>query len=106
MPRITFIDFSGASHDVEAKTGGTLMEAAIEAMVPGIEGDCGGNCICATCHVYVDPAWLARLPAPEGDEEAMIEYTSEPEDNSRLTCQLTVTDELDGMVVRIPETQY
>lgn len=106
MPRIIFIDFSGTSHDVEAKVGGTLMEAAIEAMVPGIEGDCGGNCICATCHVYVDPAWLARLPAPEGDEEAMIEYTSEPEDNSRLTCQLTVTDELDGMVVRIPETQY
>lgn len=106
MPKITFIEAGGATHEIDAPTGLTIMEAAVDAMVPGIEADCGGNCICATCHVYVDPAWFAKLPAAQEDEEAMIEYTSEPQENSRLTCQIQVTDEMDGMVVRIPETQY
>lgn len=106
MPNITFIDFLGEPHEITAAAGSTLMEAAVAALVPGIEADCGGNCICATCHVYVEPEWLAKLPAPEADEEAMIDYTSDPQDNSRLTCQIQITDELDGMVVRVPETQY
>ncbi|MDN5862211.1 MAG: 2Fe-2S iron-sulfur cluster-binding protein [Salinisphaera sp.] len=106
MPKITFIDTDGKPHEVDAQVGMTVMEAAVEALVPGIEADCGGNCICATCHVYVDAAWLPQLPAPDEDEQAMIEYTSEPQENSRLTCQLQVTEALDGMVVNVPDSQY
>lgn len=105
MPKITFITHDGDQHEVDAAVGSTIMEAAVSAMVPGIEADCGGNCICATCHVYVDSEWLDRLPPVDGAEEAMIDYTSEPMDNSRLTCQIEVTEEMDGLSVRIPESQ-
>jgi 2Fe-2S ferredoxin len=106
MPKITFVQPSGETQEVDATTGVTIMEAAVDAMVPGIEADCGGNCICATCHVYVEKEWLSKLPDPEGDEEAMIDYTADPQDNSRLTCQLQITDELDGIVLHVPESQY
>lgn len=106
MPKITFVQPNGDKQDIDATTGVTIMEAAVDAMVPGIEADCGGNCICATCHVYVDKEWLGKLPAVESDEEAMIDYTADPQDNSRLTCQLEITDALDGIVLHVPESQY
>lgn len=106
MPKITFITHDGVQHEVQASIGTTLMETAVSAMVPGIEADCGGNCICATCHVYIDTQWLSKLPPAEDVEEAMIDYTSEPSSNSRLACQIEVTDEIEGLQVRIPADQH
>lgn len=106
MPSVTFIEFSGTEHTVEAETGLTLMECAVDHMVPGIEAECGGCCSCATCHCYVDEAWLEKLGRAEGLEAELLSGTSEPRSNSRLSCQIDVTDDLDGLVVRLPEFQY
>lgn len=105
MPKITFIEFDGSEHVVDAEVGSTVMESAIDNMISGIDADCGGNCICSTCHAYVDAEWLDKLPPIDAEEEAMIEYANEPESNSRLTCQIPVTEELDGLIVRLPEVQ-
>jgi 2Fe-2S ferredoxin len=105
VPRITFIAPDGAQHVVEAECGSSLMEAARERTVPGIEAHCGGSCACATCHVYVDPAWMERLGAVQDMEQAMLECVAEPDATSRLSCQIEVSDALDGLVVRLPEQQ-
>jgi 2Fe-2S ferredoxin len=105
MPRITFIEYEGAVHTVEAQTGRSVMQAAVDNMVPGIIGDCGGYCSCATCHGYIDAAWLHKLVPPAADEAAMLECAVEPKAASRLTCQIAVTPELDGLVVRLPVSQ-
>lgn len=105
MPKITFIEFDGSEHVVDANVGSSVMESAIENMIPGIDADCGGNCICSTCHGYVQADWLDKLPAMDDEEQAMIEFANDPESNSRLTCQIQVTEGLDGLVVRLPETQ-
>lgn len=105
MPKITFIEHGGSQRVVEAQTGSSVMEAAIENMVTGIDADCGGNCICSTCHGYIDEAWLAQMPPMDDEEGAMVEYANEPAPNSRLTCQIQVTEELDGLIVRLPEIQ-
>jgi 2Fe-2S ferredoxin len=105
MPKITYIEKSGKEHVVDAALGLSVMEAAIRNMVPGIDADCGGACACATCHVYVDPAWTDKVGKPEAMEESMLDFAYEPKENSRLSCQINVTAELDGLVVRLPEFQ-
>jgi len=105
MPKITYIEHGGTEHVVDVAEGLTVMEGAVRNMIPGIEADCGGACACSTCHVYVDPAWEDRLPAKEAMEEDMLDFAFEPRENSRLTCQIKVTADLDGLIVRMPEKQ-
>jgi 2Fe-2S ferredoxin len=105
MPRITFVEHSGAEHEVEAQVGQSVMQAAVNNMVPGIIADCGGNCSCATCHVYVAEQWRGHVPQPSKEEREMIECALHVQENSRLSCQLHVTPEMDGLVVRLPESQ-
>lgn len=105
MPKITFIEHNGAEHTVEAEIGSTVMETAIKNMVPGIEAECGGACACATCHVYVDAAWTAVSGEPEAMEEDMLDFAFDVRPNSRLSCQIKVTVELDGLRLNVPESQ-
>ena len=105
MPKITFIDSAGGSRTIDAEVGATVMETAIKNDVPGIEAECGGACACATCHVYVDPAWTERVGKPSAMERSMLDFAENVQDNSRLSCQIPVTDALDGLVVRTPERQ-
>lgn len=106
MPKVTYVDHAGAPTTVEVPTGWSVMEAAIDNDIPGIDADCGGCLSCATCHVYVDAAWLDKLPPREDDELEMLDCTAEDSrDNSRLSCQIKVTEELDGLVVTLPEFQ-
>ena len=105
MPKITFIDAQGTSRTVEAETGSTLMEVAVRNGVPGIEAECGGACACATCHVYVDDAWLAATGQAEPMEEDMLDFAFDVRPNSRLSCQIRIRPDLDGLVVRTPERQ-
>jgi 2Fe-2S ferredoxin len=103
--KITFIEHSGAEHEVDAKEGLTLMEVAVKAGVPGIDADCGGACACATCHVYVDEGYSSKTGEPSPMEESMLDFASERQDNSRLSCQIGVKSDLEGMRVKIPEFQ-
>lgn len=103
--RITFIRPDGTLHLVDAPCGKSLMESARAAAVSGILADCGGELSCSTCHCYVDSSWMARLPKPSDDEAAMLGFVWEPRPNSRLTCQIPVTLDLDGLVLRVPERQ-
>ncbi len=105
MPRITYIEHSGIIHEVEVENGLTVMEGAVDNDVEGVIAECGGGCACATCHCYIDEAWLDRLPKMEEMERVMLECAWEPKENSRLTCQIEVTDKLDGLVVHVPEEQ-
>jgi 2Fe-2S ferredoxin len=105
MPKILFIRHDGTEHTVDAEVGKTVMQCAVDNMVPGIIGDCGGACSCATCHGYVDTAWTERAGARNDTEEAMLDGALRVESNSRLTCQITVTPDLDGLVVRLPVSQ-
>jgi 2Fe-2S ferredoxin len=105
MPKITFIESTGAEHVVDGQVGVSVMETAVKNMVPGIDADCGGACACATCHVYVDAGWLEKVGKPQAMEESMLDFAYEPKENSRLSCQITVTDALDGLVVRLPQFQ-
>ena len=105
MPRITFVDHRGAARIVEIPTGHSLMEGAVNNDVAGILADCGGACSCATCHVLVDPDWADTLPPRETTEEEMLEFAIEPGPTSRLSCQITITDALDGLVVTLPANQ-
>lgn len=106
MPKILFIDHSGAQRVVDAEVGKSVMQTAVENLIPGIVGDCGGSCSCATCHAYIDAAWLDRLPAQSDNEKLMLDGALNVEANSRLTCQIPVTAELDGLVVRTPSSQF
>ena len=105
MAKIQFIDFGGTARTVEAEPGSTVMEAAIKNGVPGIEAECGGACACATCHVYIEPDWREKVGAPSSMEEDMLDFAYDVRPNSRLSCQITVTQELDGLSVRTPERQ-
>jgi 2Fe-2S ferredoxin len=105
MPKITFIEHDGTEHTVDGEVGLSVMRAAIDNLVPGIDADCGGECSCATCHVYVDPAWMPKVGEPSEREESMLDLNPEREPNSRLSCQIPVTEELDGLVVKVPEFQ-
>ena len=106
MPKITYIEQNGKERVVEVPNGWTVMEGAVKNRVPGIDADCGGACACATCHVYVDPAWLSKLPPRQDMEEQMLDFAQEVKPNSRLSCQIKVTQELDGLVVHTPKTQH
>jgi 2Fe-2S ferredoxin len=105
MPKITFIDATGASHVIDAEVGSTVMEVAIRNGVPGIEAECGGACACATCHVYVDEKWRATVGGPSPMEEDMLDFGYDVRPSSRLSCQIKVTDALDGLTVTVPERQ-
>jgi len=106
MAKITYIEHNGTEHVVEVANGLTVMEGARDNNIPGIEADCGGACACSTCHVYVDDVWVAKLPAKDAMEEDMLDFAWEPDPaKSRLTCQLKVSDALNGLVVRMPEKQ-
>ncbi len=105
MPDLIFTDCAGQTRGVSAPDGLSVMEAARQNQVPGIVAECGGVCACATCHVYVDEAWLARLDPPGPVEEALLEFLSDGRPNSRLSCQIVLTAALDGLSVRTPEHQ-
>ncbi|MDD9745683.1 MAG: 2Fe-2S iron-sulfur cluster-binding protein [Marinovum algicola] len=106
MAKITYIEHNGTRHEVDVATGLTVMEGARDNNIPGIEADCGGACACSTCHVYVDKAWTQKLPPMDAMEEDMLDFAYEPDpERSRLTCQLKVSDDLDGLVVQMPEKQ-
>ena len=105
MPKITYIEHNGKLHQIEVPNGLTVMEGAVQNNIPGIDADCGGSCACATCHVYVDEKWFDKLPKKENAEEDMLDMAHQSNKFSRLTCQITVTDELDGLVVKMPSKQ-
>jgi len=106
MPTITFIEYGGAVHEVETSSGLSVMQAATDNNIEGIVAECGGSCSCATCHCIVDEAWFERTGGPGSDEADLLDCVSNPTPTSRLSCQITVTDELDGLQVRLPESQY
>ena len=105
MPKITFIDASGAARAVEGQVGSTVMETALRNSVPGIEAECGGACACATCHVYVSDEWTEKVGKPSQMEEDMLDFAFEVRPSSRLSCQIKVSEELDGLVVTTPGRQ-
>lgn len=105
MAKITYIEANGVSHEVEASNGSTVMENAIRNDVPGIVAECGGACSCATCHVYVDEEWSDVVGPPSAMEEDMLDFAFEVRPTSRLSCQIKVTDDLDGLVVHVPARQ-
>jgi ferredoxin, 2Fe-2S len=106
MAKITYVEHNGTEHVVEVRTGMTVMEGARDNGVPGIDADCGGACACSTCHVYVAPDWVEKLPAKDSMEEDMLDFAWKPDPvRSRLTCQIKVTDAIDGLVVNLPEKQ-
>jgi 2Fe-2S ferredoxin len=105
MPKITYTDNDGTARTVEAELGATVMETAIKNDIPGILATCGGSCSCATCHVYVDQAWIGRLPPPALEESDMLDTAHDLKDSSRLSCQIVVTEELDGLKVTTPPRQ-
>ena len=105
MPKITYIDSADVSRTIDAEPGSTVMESAIKNGVPEIEAECGGACACATCHVYVEGEWFAKTGGPSPMEEDMLDFGYDVRENSRLSCQIKVTDELDGLVVRTPARQ-
>ena len=106
MAKITYIDFGGTARTIEVRNGLSVMEGAVKNNVPGIDADCGGACACATCHVYVDEAFRELVGGPSAMEESMLDFAENVEPNSRLSCQIKVTDALDGLTVRTPENQH
>lgn len=105
MPKITFVSHDGTERTVEAQLGQSVMQAAMNNLVLGLVADCGGNCSCATCHAYIDSSWAERIPAPIDEERELIDCALHVQPNSRLTCQVLVTADLDGLVVRTPISQ-
>lgn len=106
MAKVTYIAFDGTEFVVDVASGQSVMEGAVKNGVPGIDADCGGACACATCHVYVDPAWTERAGARSAMEDSMLDFAEGVEANSRLSCQIKVTEASDGMIVRLPKSQH
>ncbi|MGD0193013.1 MAG: 2Fe-2S iron-sulfur cluster-binding protein [Rhizomicrobium sp.] len=106
MPKIKYIEHSGKEHDVDVPVGWSVMEGAVKNLIPGIDADCGGACACATCHVHVDPAWVDKIPPKQDMEETMLDFAQELTETSRLSCQIKVVPELDGLIVRMPKSQH
>ena len=106
MVNVTFIEHDGSEHKVEGQSGNSLMQAAVSNGVPGIDADCGGSCSCATCHVYVQEQWLDKVGTVNPTEEAMLSLSTDRQDNSRLSCQIVLSEDLDGLVVNTPEFQF
>lgn len=105
MPKITLIEHSGDAHVIEAQNGVSLMQNALDKLVPGIDADCGGACSCGTCHCYVEQNWRETLGDPDHMEESMLAMRPDRADNSRLSCQIEVSDDMDGLIVHLPEYQ-
>ncbi len=105
MAKVTYITHDNQNHSIEVQNGLTVMEGAVQNDIPGIDADCGGGMACATCHVYVNEEWFDKLPAKEDGEEDMLDMAFEPKKNSRLSCQIIVSDDLDGLTVNIPSKQ-
>ena len=106
MPKITYIEHNGKEHTIEVKVGQSVMEGAVKNNIPGIDADCGGACACATCHVYVDDAWAEKTGTASVMEESMLDFAQELQPTSRLSCQIIVKDEFDGLIVRMPADQH
>lgn len=106
MAKVTYIEHDGKEHTIDVANGLTLMEAAVKNAIPGIDGDCGGACACATCMVYVPEEWFAKLPEIETMEETMLDFCERREDNSRLSCQIVASDAIDGIRLQMPESQH
>ncbi len=106
MAKITYISHGGKETTVDVPDGLTVMEGAIRNSIDGIDADCGGACACATCHVYVDPAWSPKIPAKSEMEDSMLDFAVDLQPTSRLSCQIKVTAALDGMIVRMPKSQH
>ncbi len=106
MAKIKYVEHTGKEHVVEVPNGWSVMEGAVKNLIPGIDADCGGACACATCHVYVDEKWAGKIPAKQDMEQTMLDFANDVKDNSRLSCQIKVTDELEGMVVTMPKSQH
>ena len=106
MAKIKYIEFNGKEHVVDVKNGLSVMEGAVKNLIPGIDADCGGACACATCHVYVDEAFLPKLDGMQEMEKTMLDFAEKVKPNSRLSCQIKVSDALDGLTVRMPESQH
>ena len=106
MPTVVFEKADGSSQEVHIESGTSVMQGAVDNMVDGILGDCGGCCSCATCHCYVADEWKDKVGDPDDVEKDMLEFVIEPQPNSRLSCQIVVTDDLDGLVVKLPESQF
>mgnify|MGYP001206972165 CR=1 FL=1 len=106
MPKIKFIEHNGIEHIIDAINGDSIMQSAINNLVPGIDADCGGECSCATCHVIVDSLWIDKVGIPSNTEDSMLALNPDREPNSRLSCQIKISDKLDGVVVNLPEFQY
>ena len=105
MPKITYIELNGKAHTIDVQNGLTVMEGAVQNDIPGIDADCGGSMACATCHVYVKDDWYDKLDEKSEGEDEMIDQAYEPKKNSRLSCQITVSDKIEGLVVHLPEKQ-
>jgi 2Fe-2S ferredoxin len=106
MAKIKYIEHSGKEHVVDVKSGMTVMEGAVKNLIPGIDADCGGACACATCHVYVESTWLPKIEPMQEMEKTMLDFAEGVEPNSRLSCQIKVSDALEGMTVRMPKSQH
>ena len=106
MVQITYVEHDGTEHMVDTEPGVSLMQAAIDNLVPGIDADCGGECSCATCHVMVEESWVEKVGAPGDMEESMLDLNPERQENSRLSCQVMLSEELDGLSVTMPEFQF
>jgi 2Fe-2S ferredoxin len=106
MPTVRLIEFGGREHQIEVASGTSVMSAAVQNGVPGIDGDCGGACACGTCHVFVDEAWLGKTGERTSTEEDLLSFASGTDANSRLSCQIVITEALDGLVVRLPANQH
>jgi 2Fe-2S ferredoxin len=106
MPKIKYVEWNGKEHVVDVPVGWSVMEGAVKNMIPGIDADCGGACACATCHVYVDPAWAGITGEKADMEQTMLDFANDVEANSRLSCQIKVTPELDGLIVKMPKSQH
>lgn len=106
MPQVTFVNVDGSSQEVHAESGTSVMQAAVDNGIDGIIAECGGACSCATCHVYVKEDWVGKLEPASDMEQGMLECAVDPKGNSRLGCQITLSDDLDGLVVEVPETQF
>ncbi len=106
MPKVKYVEHTGKEHEVDVPVGWSVMEGAVKNLIPGIDADCGGACACATCHVHVDPAWIDKIPPKQDMEETMLDFAQDLTPTSRLSCQIKVVQELDGLIVRMPKSQH
>ena len=106
MPTVTYIEASGQHHEVKLDSGTNLMQGAVDNMIDGIVAECGGSCSCATCHCYIEESWTAKVEPASEIEKDLLDCVTDQKENSRLSCQINVTDSLDGLVVHLPESQF